>query len=106
MATDSVGLPVPLVMKASISLDIVNFVHTNMSKNSRQPCAVSRKAGHRTSAESWVVLVFLFGFWCYLACIQCNLQALASQADGFGRSSVGGLHGSVYHVNTLLYDNF
>ncbi|KAF5760778.1 putative ribosomal protein L4/L1e [Helianthus annuus] len=40
-------------MKASIRLDIVNFVHSNISKNSHQPYAVSRKAGHQTSAESW-----------------------------------------------------
>ncbi|GKE67461.1 60S ribosomal protein L4, partial [Tanacetum coccineum] len=53
MATDSAGIPLPAVMKASIRPDIVNFVHSNISKNSRQPYAVSRKAGHQTSAESW-----------------------------------------------------
>jgi large subunit ribosomal protein L4e len=47
------ALPLPDVMKSSIRPDIVNFVHSNMSKNSRQPYAVSRKAGHQTSAESW-----------------------------------------------------
>lgn len=52
MATDTT-LPLPHVMKASIRPDIVNFVHSNISKNSRQPYAVSRKAGHQTSAESW-----------------------------------------------------
>lgn len=32
---------------------MVNFVHTNIAKNKRQPYAVSEKAGHQTSAESW-----------------------------------------------------
>uniref|UniRef100_A0A2K5BVD9 Large ribosomal subunit protein uL4 n=1 Tax=Aotus nancymaae TaxID=37293 RepID=A0A2K5BVD9_AOTNA len=35
------------------SSDIVNFVHTNLRKNNRQPYAVSELAGHQTSAESW-----------------------------------------------------
>ncbi|KAL0085158.1 ribosomal protein L4 domain-containing protein [Phycomyces blakesleeanus] len=46
-------LPLPAVFKAPIRPDIVNFVHTNMAKNKRQPYAVSEKAGHQTSAESW-----------------------------------------------------
>eukprot|EP00262_Sarcandra_glabra_P001659 TRINITY_DN1177_c0_g1_i3.p1 TRINITY_DN1177_c0_g1~~TRINITY_DN1177_c0_g1_i3.p1 ORF type:complete len:426 (+),score=18.82 TRINITY_DN1177_c0_g1_i3:57-1280(+) len=54
MATDSGNsLPLPDVMKASIRPDIVNFVHANISKNRRQPYAVSKRAGHQTSAESW-----------------------------------------------------
>jgi large subunit ribosomal protein L4e len=32
---------------------VVKFVHTNIAKNSRQAYAVSRRAGHQTSAESW-----------------------------------------------------
>lgn len=43
----------PAVFKAPIRQDIVQFVHTNMAKNKRQPYAVSSKAGHQTSAESW-----------------------------------------------------
>uniref|UniRef100_A0A8C7SV58 Large ribosomal subunit protein uL4 C-terminal domain-containing protein n=2 Tax=Oncorhynchus mykiss TaxID=8022 RepID=A0A8C7SV58_ONCMY len=43
----------PAVFKAPIRPDIVNFVHTNMRKNNRQPYAVSKLAGHQTSAESW-----------------------------------------------------
>ncbi|XP_077566807.1 large ribosomal subunit protein uL4B-like [Stigmatopora nigra] len=43
----------PAVFKAPIRPDVVNFVHTNMRKNSRQPYAVSKLAGHQTSAESW-----------------------------------------------------
>ncbi|PON32469.1 Ribosomal protein [Parasponia andersonii] len=54
MATNSAQtVPLPDVMKASIRPDIVNFVHSNISKNKRQPYAVSKKAGHQTSAESW-----------------------------------------------------
>nr|DAD27899.1 TPA_asm: hypothetical protein HUJ06_029367 [Nelumbo nucifera] len=54
MATDGGNsIPLPDVMKASIRPDIVNFVHANISKNSRQPYAVSKRAGHQTSAESW-----------------------------------------------------
>ncbi|KAL5698360.1 60S ribosomal protein L4 [Ranunculus cassubicifolius] len=54
MATDaSTTIPLPDVCKASICPDIANYVVTNMSKNSRQPYAVSVKAGHQTSAESW-----------------------------------------------------
>merc|ERR1712121_618798 len=43
----------PAVFKAPIRPDIVNFVHSNMAKNSRQPYAVHKHAGHQTSAESW-----------------------------------------------------
>eukprot|EP00253_Pinus_taeda_P000240 PITA_00240 len=47
------AVPLPDVMKACIRPDIVEFVHANMAKNKRQPYAVSKKAGHQTSAESW-----------------------------------------------------
>ncbi|KAL6185348.1 hypothetical protein ACLB2K_041482 [Fragaria x ananassa] len=54
MATDQCQtVALPDVMKASIRPDIVTFVHSNISKNSRQAYAVSKKAGHQTSAESW-----------------------------------------------------
>lgn len=43
----------PSVFLAPIRTDIVHFVHTNMAKNKRQPYAVSEKAGHQHSAESW-----------------------------------------------------
>ncbi|GAB6031868.1 60S ribosomal protein L4 [Chamberlinius hualienensis] len=43
----------PVVFKAPIRPDIVNFVHQNIAKNHRQPYAVSPYAGHQTSAESW-----------------------------------------------------
>ncbi|KAF1971301.1 60S ribosomal protein L4-A [Bimuria novae-zelandiae CBS 107.79] len=46
-------IPVPNVFKSPIRPDIVHAVHTGMNKNKRQPYAVSEKAGHQTSAESW-----------------------------------------------------
>lgn len=46
-------VPLPAVFKAPIRPDVVNFVHTNIAKNKRQPYAVSERAGHQTSAISW-----------------------------------------------------
>ncbi|KXS19532.1 hypothetical protein M427DRAFT_132033 [Gonapodya prolifera JEL478] len=43
----------PAVFRAPIRPDIVQFVHTNVAKNKRQPYAVSKEAGHQTSAISW-----------------------------------------------------
>ncbi|KAI0981613.1 hypothetical protein GJ496_010382 [Pomphorhynchus laevis] len=43
----------PAVFSTPIRPDIVNFVHGQMKLNRRQPYAVSSKAGHQTSAESW-----------------------------------------------------
>ncbi|XP_010549794.1 PREDICTED: 60S ribosomal protein L4-1 [Tarenaya hassleriana] len=54
MSTDqATTVPLPDVMKAPVRPDIVNFVHAQISNNSRQPYAVSKRAGHQTSAESW-----------------------------------------------------
>ncbi|SPC66053.1 probable RPL4A - ribosomal protein L4-A [Ustilago sp. UG-2017b] len=47
------SLPLPAVFTAPIRPDVVQLVHTNVAKNKRQPYAVSSKAGHQTSAESW-----------------------------------------------------
>merc|ERR1712137_251778 len=47
------SIQLPAVFKAPIRPDIVSFVQQQMSLNRRQPYAVSRKAGHQTSAESW-----------------------------------------------------
>merc|ERR1712180_472634 len=47
------NVKLPAVFKAPIRPDIVHFVHSNMAKNSRQPYAVHKHAGHQTSAESW-----------------------------------------------------
>jgi len=46
-------LPLPKVFLTPIRFDIIQFVHSTMSLNKRQPYAVSRRAGHQTSAESW-----------------------------------------------------
>merc|ERR1712188_189719 len=46
-------LAMPSVFLAPIRPDVVHFVHSNMSKNRRQAYAVSKWAGHQTSAESW-----------------------------------------------------
>ncbi|TEY35212.1 hypothetical protein BOTCAL_0595g00030 [Botryotinia calthae] len=46
-------IPLPKVFTSPIRPDIVQTVHTGMAKNKRQPYAVSEKAGHQTSAESW-----------------------------------------------------
>ncbi|KAM0873091.1 hypothetical protein ACQ4PT_038286 [Festuca glaucescens] len=53
MATDSAGLALAEVFRAPIRPDIVRFAHRLLSCNKRQPYAVSPKAGHQTSAESW-----------------------------------------------------
>ncbi|XP_055030329.1 large ribosomal subunit protein uL4 [Misgurnus anguillicaudatus] len=51
--TSGKNVVMPAVFRAPIRPDVVNFVHTNMRKNKRQPYAVSGLAGHQTSAESW-----------------------------------------------------
>ncbi|KAG0463453.1 hypothetical protein HPP92_019522 [Vanilla planifolia] len=57
MVTDvSSTVPLPDVLRAAIRPDICRFVHDNLSRNKRQPYAVSKRAGHQTSAESW-------GYW-------------------------------------------
>jgi large subunit ribosomal protein L4e len=43
----------PAVLTAPIRPDVVHDVHTRMNKNKRQPYAVSKYAGHQSSAESW-----------------------------------------------------
>lgn len=46
-------LPLPAVFAAPVRADIVHSVFTRVNKNKRQAYAVSEKAGHQTSAESW-----------------------------------------------------
>jgi len=43
----------PAVFRTPLRPDIINSVHTDMRKNSQQPYAVNKYAGHQTSAESW-----------------------------------------------------
>merc|ERR1712149_93437 len=47
------NVKLPAVFKAPVRPDIVNFVHFEMLKNTRQAYAVSVGAGYQTSAESW-----------------------------------------------------
>jgi len=51
--TTGTNIALPAVFKAPIRPDIVNVTHFQMLKNTRHPYAVSKKAGHQTSAESW-----------------------------------------------------
>merc|ERR1711944_206373 len=51
--SSDVNVKLPAVFRAPVRPDIVNFVHFEMLKNTRQAYAVSDKAGHQTSAESW-----------------------------------------------------
>nr|ACG41664.1 hypothetical protein [Zea mays] len=53
MVTDAPGIALPPVFGAPIRPDVVRFTHKLLSCNKRQPYAVSRRAGHQTSAESW-----------------------------------------------------
>lgn len=46
-------IPLPAVFTTPIRLDIVQFVHANLSKNTRQAHGVDPKAGMKHSAESW-----------------------------------------------------
>lgn len=56
----------PAVFRAPIRPDVVNFVHTNMRKNNRQPYAVSELAGwlhvhYMLYADTFLVLdMFMF----------------------------------------------
>ncbi|CEP60042.1 60S ribosomal protein uL4 LALA0_S01e01684g [Lachancea lanzarotensis] len=47
------SLALPAVFSAPIRPDLVHSVFTSVNKNKRQAYAVSEKAGHQTSAESW-----------------------------------------------------
>merc|ERR1712226_257829 len=51
-ATDK-PLCLPKIFSSALRYDIVQFVHSNINKNSRIPYCVNRDAGHQTSAESW-----------------------------------------------------
>lgn len=46
-------LALPAVFSAPVRPDLVHSVFTRVNKNKRQAYAVSEKAGHQTSAESW-----------------------------------------------------
>lgn len=52
-ATAVATVTLPAVFTAPIRSDVVHYVHTLMSKNSRQAYAVQEIAGHQTPAVSW-----------------------------------------------------
>ncbi|TPP62288.1 Ribosomal protein l4 [Fasciola gigantica] len=52
-SSSGMTVKMPAVFSAPLRSDLLNTVHDQMRKNSRQPYAVSAKAGHQTSAESW-----------------------------------------------------
>ena len=43
----------PAIFGAPIRMDVVQSIQNGMNRNHRQPYAVSKNAGHQTSAESW-----------------------------------------------------
>jgi len=47
------SVALPDVFLAPIRTDVVRYVHSEVSKNRRQPYAVTRFAGMQTAAESW-----------------------------------------------------
>jgi len=49
----NVQVKLPMIFKAPIRPDLVSFIHEQIRKNHRQAYAVSKEAGHQTSAESW-----------------------------------------------------
>jgi large subunit ribosomal protein L4e len=53
VARSGTSVVLPAVFSTGIRTDIVNFVHTNVSKNRRQGHAVNFHAGMKHSAESW-----------------------------------------------------
>jgi large subunit ribosomal protein L4e len=46
-------IKLPAVFRTPLRPDVIIKVHTDMRKNSQQPYAVNKYAGHQTSAESW-----------------------------------------------------
>nr|UXY86946.1 60S ribosomal protein L1 [Cryptomonas paramecium] len=46
-------IQLPNVFISKIKPDVVNFVHSNMRRNQRQPHSVNKNAGTMTSASSW-----------------------------------------------------
>lgn len=47
------NVSMPAVFRVPIRPDLISFVHHQLLKNKRTPYAVSKEAGHQTSAESW-----------------------------------------------------
>merc|ERR1719438_746274 len=43
----------PQALLSPLRPDLVRYIHTNVSKNKRQPISVGAKVGYETAAESW-----------------------------------------------------
>lgn len=56
------NVTLPAVFRAPIRPDVVNFVHTNLRKNNRQPYAVSELAGMVCLQNGWNNLWWLLIF--------------------------------------------
>merc|ERR1712126_105072 len=52
-ASTGTSVCLPAVFRAPIRPDVVNFVHDQIAKNTRQAYCANKDAGHQTSAESW-----------------------------------------------------
>jgi large subunit ribosomal protein L4e len=52
-ASSAVSVTLPGVFVSPIRPDVVQFVHSNLNKNHRQPYAVKDVAGMQVAAESW-----------------------------------------------------
>jgi len=46
-------VPMPQALLSPLRPDLVRYIHTNVSKNKRQPISVGGKVGYETAAESW-----------------------------------------------------
>jgi len=46
-------VPMPQALLSPLRPDLVRYIHTNVSKNKRQPISVGAKVGYETAAESW-----------------------------------------------------
>lgn len=53
------NVQMPAVFRAPIRTDIVTFVHSEMRKNTRQPYAVSKKAGECYPCDEFAVILQL-----------------------------------------------
>jgi len=52
-AEKTATLPMPPALLSPLRPDLVRYIHTNVSKNKRQPISVGAKVGYETAAESW-----------------------------------------------------
>jgi len=85
----------PAVFKAPIRPDVVNFVHTNMRKNSRQPYAVSELAGEcvfdlNLHVKGFLIKSFLtacihkINVYLYVTCVIVFISGHQTSAESWG----------------------